>query len=109
MAKILYVEDDPSIGRMVERLLGREGHEVLVAETIPQADEARAKEAFDLVICDGDIHGQGNGADYAERLVRYRRKAVIYSSKLVNQRGGVPFCAKPGIDALPRIVAEVLK
>jgi DNA-binding NtrC family response regulator len=109
VATILYVEDTPGLGRMVQRLLGPEGHDVRVVETIAQATEARTKEQFDLVICDGDIHGQGNGADYAEQLVRHHQKAMIYSSQLTNQRDGVPFCAKPGIDTLPRVVAEVLK
>ena len=109
MANILYVDDNPGMGRMVERLLAPEGHEVLVVETIARATELQSREHFDLVLCDGDIHGRGNGADYAQQLVLHGHKAMIYSSALTNQREGVPFCTKPGIDTLPRIIAETLK
>ncbi len=105
MGKILYVEDDAGVSRMVARLLGREGHDVLVVDTIERATESQTTQQFDLVICGG------SQADYAARLLCESppQKAMIYASRASSERPGVPFCVKPGIEDLPLAVAEALK
>jgi CheY-like chemotaxis protein len=65
--RILVIDDEPLVGRLVERALGRE-HEVTVLTAARKAlDRIVAGERFDLILCDlmmPDI----TGMDLHERL-----------------------------------------
>ena len=52
MPRILVVEDEPANVEILERLLARKGHEVLVATTRDDAVAAAAAERPDLILMD---------------------------------------------------------
>ncbi len=55
MTKILYVEDDPSSQRLVQRILTSEGYEVTIADNGLAGIEAAEREKPDLVLMDINI------------------------------------------------------
>ncbi|MBA4158458.1 MAG: response regulator [Gemmatimonadetes bacterium] len=69
--RILVVDDEPNIRRLLERFLGRLGHEVRTAGTVPDAVGLLASERFDLVITDLRLPGP-SGLDL---LVEVRSRA----------------------------------
>lgn len=70
-ARILVVEDQPSIRRLLSRLLQREGHEVLLASSAEEALTIAEREDFDLLLTDVVMPG-ASGLELAERLRRDR-------------------------------------
>ncbi len=52
MPKILIIEDDAAFCQMLQRFLGRHGHEVEISFNAPEAKEALKKQQFDLVVTD---------------------------------------------------------
>jgi CheY-like chemotaxis protein len=61
MAHILVVDDDPVLQRMVEAVLRKEGHTVVIAENGYAALEKLSREVFHLVISDANMPGGLNG------------------------------------------------
>jgi len=57
MTKILYVEDDLSSQRLVQRILTAEGFEVVIADNGLDAIESARREKPDLVLMDINISG----------------------------------------------------
>ena len=57
MAKILLVEDERVIRAEIERILTRDGHEVIDVASVPAAEKERP-ESFDLVITDVRLTGE---------------------------------------------------
>lgn len=55
MGKVLVVEPDPDIARMLEVRLARDGHEVLLVETAKAALTASKEEKLDVAMIDGKI------------------------------------------------------
>jgi DNA-binding response OmpR family regulator len=66
--KILVVEDDRSVGKVVEVSLGLEGHDVQLAINAQEGESALRAEDHDLVILDVNLPG-GTGLELL-RLVR---------------------------------------
>ncbi len=67
MTRILYVEDDPASQRLVRRLLGSEGFDVLLADNGIRAIEVARREKPDLVLMDINIGGL-DGYEVTTRL-----------------------------------------
>ena len=57
--RILYIDDDPGLARLVERHLARHGFSVACAESGENGLERLASEAFDLVALDHHMPGIG--------------------------------------------------
>src|SRR5919199_330539 len=57
MATILCVDDDPSIGLILEDTLGRVGHRAFTAANVPEALQLLAQGGIDLVISDYRMPG----------------------------------------------------
>ena len=57
MATILYVDDEPSVGLILEDTLRRAGHEPIGATSVPQALQALATGRVDLIISDYRMPG----------------------------------------------------
>jgi CheY-like chemotaxis protein/anti-sigma regulatory factor (Ser/Thr protein kinase) len=65
--KILLVEDHPDTVRVLQRVLGRAGHDVRSVDSLAGALASASGEAFDLVLC--DLHlPDGNGLDLMRQL-----------------------------------------
>ena len=52
MATILYVDDEPAIGLILEDTLERAGHATVGAHSVPEALQALARGNVDLIISD---------------------------------------------------------
>ena len=57
MATILYVDDEPSVGLILEDTLRRAGHEPVGARNVPEALQALARGGVDLIISDYRMPG----------------------------------------------------
>jgi DNA-binding NtrC family response regulator len=69
MATILYLDDEPTIGLILEDTLERAGHTAIGAHTVPQALQALAKGGVDLIISDYRMPGL-TGLEFLELLRR---------------------------------------
>ncbi len=87
--RILLVDDDPAVRRVVRALFGREGHTVEVARNTQQALELAASNTYDLIIADGHATARGRASSgggggrklFVEELVA--RKAGLRGRILV--------------------------
>ena len=75
-ARILVVDDEPSIARMVERRLRREGYEVTVASSGEEALERLDYDTFDLVVTDVFMPGM-SGLELIDRLKHHDTSVQI--------------------------------
>ena len=57
MANILYVDDEPSVGLILEDTLSRAGHRPLGARNVVEALQVLARESVDLIISDYRMPG----------------------------------------------------
>ena len=57
MAKILYVEDDPSIAITVEEYFSAEGHQVEIASNGEDALQLLNNSSYDIILLDWDLPG----------------------------------------------------
>lgn len=69
--RILAVDDEPALGRMIGLMLGQHGHHVATALSAEEAIDRLTREPFDVVISDIGMGEGMNGWDLA-RLVRQR-------------------------------------
>ncbi|WP_243090310.1 response regulator transcription factor [Thermus neutrinimicus] len=70
MARVLVVEDDPTVARVLELALGREGYRFQLARDYPTAKAALAQD-WDAIVLDINLPG-GSGLD----LLRYLRREL---------------------------------
>lgn len=70
MARVLVVEDDPNVARVLELALRREGYQFQLARDYPSARAALAQD-WDAIILDINLPG-GSGLD----LLRYLRREL---------------------------------
>ncbi|WP_117238182.1 response regulator transcription factor [Thermus sediminis] len=84
--RVLLVEDDPLVARVLEMVLSRAGHEVHLAKGLPAAKE-RLAEAWEAIILDLNLPG-GFGLDLLRHLRQDLGKAipVIVLSGLKQER-----------------------
>ena len=67
MAKVLYVDDEPAIGLILQDTLERLGHSAIGATNVPEALQALARERIDLIISDYRMPGL-SGLEFLELL-----------------------------------------
>ncbi|HEU24679.1 MAG: hypothetical protein C0176_01465 [Mesoaciditoga sp.] len=100
MAKILVVEDDLSLNKLVSRSLDLDGHSVKSVKTKSEALKEIESNSYDLVLLDLMLP-DGNGMDLIERMVRESAVIVISAHADVNmavkavQMGAFNFIPKP--------------
>jgi len=77
-ARILIVEDEPSVSRLLVRLLERHGHECVVAYDAVQARRRLAEPPhFELMLCDVSMPGESGLELTRDTLAEYRDTAVV--------------------------------
>ncbi len=69
MATILYVDDEPAVGLIVEETLRRAGHETLGARHVPEALHLLERNAVDLIVSDYRMPGI-TGLEFLDMLQR---------------------------------------
>jgi DNA-binding response OmpR family regulator len=85
MARVLVVEDDPAVARVLELALRQAGHEVRLARTLAEGERA-LEEPFDALVLDLNLPG-GNGLDLLRRLSgREGAPPVLVLSALKQER-----------------------
>ena len=75
-ARVLAVDDEPDIARVVAEALGSEPYETVPAASAQEALDAYAAERFDLVLMDVRLGGP-DGVDALERLRRLDPSALV--------------------------------
>ena len=79
MARVLVVEDDPSIRYLLEVVLSADGHQVVQAETAREALEYLRRETPDLIVLDVVMPGM-DGLTLLGRIRAVRRVRVRTTS-----------------------------
>jgi len=74
--KILVVDDEPSLVELLTSYLGREGYDVLVADTGPAALNAARHEAPDLIILDVMLPGM-DGIEVCRQIRRFSDAYIL--------------------------------
>ncbi|MFL5562760.1 MAG: sigma-54-dependent transcriptional regulator [Gemmatimonadaceae bacterium] len=69
MATILYVDDEPAVGLILEDTLGRAGHRPVGARNVPEALQILARDEVELIISDYRMPGI-TGLEFLEMLQR---------------------------------------
>ena len=69
MASILYVDDDPSVGLILQDTLERAGHHTVGARNVPEAFQVLARGGIDLIISDYRMPGL-SGLEFLNLLAR---------------------------------------
>ena len=76
--RILYIDDDDGLRRLVEKLLGRRGHSVVTAASGPEGVARAAAERFDIIAVDHYMPGQDGLATLAELCKIPKPPPIIY-------------------------------
>ncbi|MFL5617860.1 MAG: sigma-54-dependent transcriptional regulator [Gemmatimonadaceae bacterium] len=103
MATILYVDDEPAIGLILEDTLERAGHSTVGAHSVPEALQALAKGNVDLIISDYRMPGL-TGLEFLELLqqegydvplIMLTGYATIEHAVAAIKAGAVDYITKP--------------
>lgn len=101
--RILVVDDEPNICRLLQRYLGRLGYEVETAGSVPEALEALHGSRFDLVLTDLRLPGP-SGLDLlvevrsrapGTRTILMSAHADVYAASAAIERGVDQLIVKP--------------
>src|SRR4051794_37601275 len=104
MATILYLDDEPTIGLILEDTLERAGHVAIGARTVPEALQALAAGGADLIISDYRMPGL-TGLEFLELLrqegydiplIMLTGYATIEHAVESIKAGAVDYITKPG-------------
>jgi len=103
MATILYVDDEPAIGLILEDTLERAGHSAVGAHNVPEALQALAKGNIDLIISDYRMPGLTGleflellqQEDYDVPLIMLTGHATIEHAVAAIKAGAVDYITKP--------------
>jgi two-component system catabolic regulation response regulator CreB len=110
---ILVVEDDPSVGRAIERSLVAVGHRPRLVASVAEAEEALRTDSADILILDIDLP-DGSGWDILRDLRSQGRmvpvvviSALAPNRRLLSEFECTLFLEKPfPMDALLRLVGQ---
>ena len=83
--RILIVDDEPKLVRLVQEVLGATGYEVLAASSGEQAIETIAIEQPDLVILDIILLGNVDGYEVAKRTREFSNVPIIMLTAKVRE------------------------
>jgi DNA-binding response OmpR family regulator len=108
--RVLVIEDDPTLGNLITRLLGRAAMVPRVAGCVADAEDALAAETFDVLLVDRSLPDD-DGVSFLERLRARgdRTPAVLMSGSAVSPPDAfTAFIKKPFTkDGLPLLLATM--
>ncbi len=113
---VLLVDDEPLLLRALERILRRDGHRILLAQSAAEVEPLLADPALDAMLVDL-IMGETSGLDLLDHVKRERPEvevivmtghASIESAVACMQRGAVDYLAKP-FDDIHRVRTTVAR
>lgn len=102
-AKVLVVDDDPSVRRIFGRILVVQGHEVSFAESASSATDAVSRERFDVVVLDMNLPDRSGldllaelteGAD-APEIILVTAFGTVETAVEAMRRGAFDYLSKP--------------
>ena len=103
--KILLVEDEPIIGRLLKRVLNAEGFEVDIVQDGRVAIEAVNNKRFDICISDIRLPGingiqfykllKANHPQLSQNMIFITGDTMNTSIRLFLQESGIPYLMKP--------------
>jgi len=104
-ARVLFIDDEPSLCALVKEYLSRQGHDVKVAATGEDGLESALAEDFDAIICDMRLPGI-SGEDVCIALLEHKPSAaervVVATGDILSpqtqeffDRTGLPHIHKP--------------
>ena len=103
MLRILVVDDEPTITRLVAMLLGPLGHAVTRASSAEEALVHLASESFDLVLSDLDLGDGPNGWDLLDAVrERFPAARFILTTGWGAQIDPADLAARGGEGLLPK-------
>ncbi len=119
-ARVLVVEDEPTVARLIADVLEDEGMQVEVLLDGREALQRAARQTFDLVICDMKMPGldgqhfykflKRSGNPLRERFLFVTGDIVAAQTREFLERNRVPHVAKPFlVEELTEKVRGVLK
>jgi two-component system response regulator PilR (NtrC family) len=118
VARILVVDDEPSMQEFLEILLQREGHEVYTCDSAPSALLALESDDYDLVISDIRMPGI-NGIELLDRIRDLDSEALVVlitahgsteSAVEAMKHGAYDYLTKPfSVDEIRMIVEKALE
>ncbi len=103
MARILYVDDEPTVGLMLEHALRESGHEPVGARNVPEALQALSRGGVDLILSDYMMPGL-TGLEFLELmssegydipLIMITGHATIEHAVASIKAGAVDYITKP--------------
>ncbi len=87
--KILIIDDEEQLRKLLARIIGLEGFSVQQAASLRAATDALSRDAFDVVLCDVRLP-DGNGVEYTRQIrERYPLSEVILLTAFGNIADGV--------------------
>jgi two-component system response regulator PilR (NtrC family) len=118
MARILVVDDEPSMREFLEILLEREGHEAVCADSAEAALVALESDDLDLVISDIRMPGM-SGLELLDRVTELNPEALVVlitahgsteTAVEAMKRGAYDYLSKPcSIDEIRLVVERALE
>jgi CheY-like chemotaxis protein len=119
MAKILVCEDDKLLGRIIERILSGENHEVTLVTDGKSAIHKLRSQSFDLIVSDINMPGKsGMQIVYFIRNIMQLRTPILLTSGSSNSDqvrqakkiGADDFLPKPfAVERLKRKIDQLLQ
>jgi two-component sensor histidine kinase len=104
--RILYIDDDEGLRRLVGRALRRRGYDVATAGSGPEGVAQAAAERFDLVAVDHYMPGQDGLATLAQLQQLEQAPSVIYVTGSEESRIAVAALKAGAIDYVVKTVGE---
>jgi two-component system NtrC family sensor kinase len=118
--RILVVDDEEEILRLISRILQQRGHQVVAVQTAEASLDTLANEEYDVIICDVRMPGMGGQELYLhlrsehpellKRLIFTTGDTISSSTRAFLQNVETPYVSKPfPIEDLERAIDEILR
>jgi DNA-binding NtrC family response regulator len=104
--RVLVIDDDERMLRCIERMMRRDGCEVVTAGSAREAFTLLAGSRFDVIVC--DVHlGDLRGATFLEKLSPLDAQKVVFITGGACDEADIEFLAKRRVTYKPFGAAEL--